>query len=410
MKASDGMRLYSSLPKFEDARTWAEIDLGALKENYEYLRDKVWARADEAKVKRPEPICVVKADAYGHGARGAVPVFIDSGCRFFAVSAIEEAAEIRNICLGRGCKARILILGVTLPALASKLAEYDIIATVPSLEHAKKLSAAAVESGVRVRVHVKLDTGMNRLGFATYRESDIEKTVGEITECVKLRGISVEGMFTHFAEADDGVGDELTGANLKQAERFFEVSKRLKNADIKIPFCHMCNSAAALRFKELGLDGVRLGISLYGSRPSEVFDMPLKPVMALKTKIFHIHNLPTGEKVSYGGRFSAESDRVIATLPIGYADGFLRAYSGAKVRISSKGGAFDAPIVGRICMDQCMVDITDGMNCAPEVGDEVTLFGDTPEQLYDIAQRADTIPYEVLCAVSSRVIRLYINL
>ena len=170
----------------------------------------------------------------------------------------------------------------------------------------------------------------------------------------------------------------------------------------------MCNSAAALRFPELALDGVRLGISLYGSRPSEAFDLQLKPVMALKTKISHIHTLAAGEKVGYGGTFSADCDRVLATLPIGYADGFLRAYGGASVKIFSRNGEFDAPIVGRICMDQCMVDITEGLDRAPSVGDEVTLFGDTPDRLYDIAERAGTIPYEVLCAVSSRVIRLYV--
>lgn len=408
MKASDGMRLYSSLPKFEDARTWAEIDLSALRDNYIFSRDRVWGLTDKVGAKRPEPICVVKADAYGHGARGAVPTFIAEGCRFFAVSAIEEAVEVRSICRNRRCDARILILGVTLPNLAETLAAYDIIATLPSLEHAKRLSAEAVTAGVKVRAHVKLDTGMNRLGFPACRERDFERTVAEIAECSKLRGIVLEGLFTHFAEADDGCGETLSGANLKQAERFMEVSKRLKKAGVKVSFCHMCNSAAALRFPELALDGVRLGISLYGSRPSEEFDLPLKPVMRLKTKISHIHTLPAGEKVSYGGAFSAQKDRVLATLPIGYADGFLRAYGGASVRISSGGGEFDAPIVGRICMDQCMVDITDGIRFAPEVGDEVTLFGDTPQRLYDLARIAETIPYEVLCAVSSRVIRLYI--
>lgn len=408
MNTSDGMRLYSSLPKFETARTWAEIDLGALGDNYKCLRDIIFERARRAGVKCPEPICVVKADAYGHGAIGAVPVFIDGGCRFFAVSAIEEAVEIRNICRNRKCKARILILGITLPELAPKLAEYDIIATLPSLEHAKRLSAAAEALGVRVRAHVKIDTGMNRLGFPACRESDIEKTANEIGECVRLGGISVEGMFTHFAQADDGADEELAGANLAQANRFFALSQKLENMGVKIPFCHMCNSAAALRFPMLGLDGVRLGISLYGSRPSEAFSLPLKPVMALKTKIAHVHTLPVGERVSYGGTFSSGEERVLATLPIGYADGMLRAYGGASVRIETERGAFDAPIVGRICMDQCMVDITDGMDFEPKAGDEVTLFGDTPERLYDIARRADTIPYEVLCAVSSRVIRLYI--
>jgi alanine racemase len=302
----------------------------------------------------------------------------------------------------------VLILGVTLPALAAKLAEYDIITALPSLEYAKRLSAAAVAAGVKVRAHVKLDTGMNRLGFAAYGEDFAENTVREIEECVKLRGISVEGMFTHFAEADDSDSPELVGANEKQAERFFLVSKLLESRGIKIPFRHMCNSAAALRFPKLALDGVRLGISLYGSRPSEFFNMPLKPVMALKTKISHIHTLPAGEKVSYGGKFSSDNERVLATLPIGYADGFLRAYGGARVAIHAEGGDFDAPIAGRICMDQCIVDITDGMSAAPKVGDEVTLFGDTQERLYSIAESAGTIPYEVLCAVSSRVIRLYI--
>ena len=408
MKAADGMRLYSSLPKFEDARTWAEIDLSALRDNYIFSRDRAWNLAEGVGVKCPEPICVVKADAYGHGARGAVPVFISEGCRFFAVSAIEEAVEVRSICRNRGCDARILILGVTLPNLAKTLAAYDIIATLPSLEHAKKLSAEAVAAGVRVRAHVKLDTGMNRLGFPTYRDSDIEKTVREISECSKLRGIVVEGLFTHFAEADDGCDGELAGTNKKQAERFFKVSERLENAGVKIAFRHMCNSAAAMRFPELALDGVRFGISLYGSRPSDALDLPLKSVMRLKTKISHIHTLPAGERVSYGGIFSADSDRVLATLPIGYADGLLRAYGGASVKIESEKGSFDAPIVGRICMDQCMVDITDGLERLPRVGDEVTIFGDSPERLYKLARLADTIPYEVLCAVSSRVIRMYI--
>ena len=406
MKESGKMRLYSSLPKFEYAKTWAEIDRKALGYNYGYLTAEVADKARRAGKKAPEPICVVKADAYGHGARNAVPVFLDEGCRFFAVSAIEEAAEIRNICLARGIDARVLILGVTLPSLANKLAQYDLITAVPSLEYAKELSVAAVEARVRVRVHIKLDTGMNRLGFAAYGDEYTEKTAREIAECAKLKGIIVEGMFTHFAEADDGDGGELFGATKLQAERFFAVKKALSELGVKVSFCHVCNSAAALRFPELALDGVRLGIALYGTRPSEAFDLSLRPVMALKTKISHIHIIPKGEKISYGGTYKAENNRVIATLPIGYADGFLRAYAGTRVKVSSKGGDFDAPVVGRICMDQCMIDITDGVSFLPIVGDEVTVFGDKPERLYSIAELAGTIPYEVLCAVSSRVVRV----
>ena len=407
MKASDGMRLYSLLPKFEDTRTWAEIDQEALVSNYKYLWDMITRKTEAAGVKLPEPICVVKADAYGHGARGTVPGLIDAGCRFFAVSAIEEAVEVRNICLKMGIKSNILILGVTLPSLAEKLAEYDVITTVPSFEYAKRLSDAALDAGVRVRVHIKLDTGMNRLGFSAYDGESIEKTVAEIAACQKLKGIKTEGMFTHFAEADEREDGILDGATKIQAERFLECKKRLESLGVKIPFCHMCNSAAAVRFPQLALDGVRLGISLYGVRPSGAFNLKLRPVMALKTKISHIHTLKKGEKVGYGGTYVAESDRILATLPIGYADGFLRAYGGSKVLVSSKNGDFEAPIIGRICMDQCMIDISDGVSNLPMVGDEVTLFGDCEERIYDIAERAGTIAYEVLCAVSSRVIRLY---
>lgn len=407
MKATDGTRLYSTLPKFENARTWAEIDLEALKGNYEYLRDRINLRAAEAGVRQPTPICVVKADAYGHGARGVVPTLLASGCRYFAVSSAEEAAEIRNICRIRRCEAQILVLGVVPTQLAEVLSDYDVIATLPSLDYAKRLSAAATEAGVTIRAHVKLDTGMNRLGFPSYSPEHAKATAFQIAECARLRGIRIEGMFTHFAEADDRGDDELDGATLKQAERFFEVSKLLKNLGISIPFCHMCNTAASLRFPNLALDGVRMGISIYGSEPSKAFDLPLAPVMSLKTEISHVHTLPAGEKVGYGGSFSSKDDRVLATLPIGYADGFLRAYGGAHVRVHSSKGDFDAPIVGRICMDQCMIDITDGLSLAPAAGDEVTLFGDCRERLSNLASLAGTIPYEVLCAVSSRVIRLY---
>ena len=406
MNASDGVRLYSLLPKFEDTRTWAEIDRGALSSNYRYLLELISKKTKAAGVKMPKPICVVKADAYGHGASEVVPTLVDNGCRFFAVSAIEEAAEISNICLNMKVKAEVLILGVTIPTLAHKLAQYGIITTVPSFEYAKKLSEAAVESGVKVKVHIKLDTGMNRLGFPAYDSESIEKTANEIAMCKKLSGIKIEGMFTHFAEADDRGDSELDGVTKIQSERFFECKKRLEVLGVKIPFFHMCNSAAAMRFPRLALDGVRLGISLYGVKPSEHFDISLSPVMALKTKISHIHTLKKGEKVGYGGTYTAESDRVLATLPIGYADGFLRSYSGSKVLVSAENGAFEAPIVGRICMDQCMIDISDGVSKLPMVGDEVTLFGDCEERIYQIAEKAGTIAYEVLCAVSSRVIRL----
>lgn len=405
MGISDGIRLYSALPRFDEARTWAEIDLGALRFNYKYLREALRERALAAGVKPPEPICVVKADAYGHGACGTVPVFLSEGCRFFAVSSIEEAVEVRNICRTRGVAARILILGLTLPSLVRKLAEYDIITTLPSLEYAERLSAAATTAGVRIRCHVKLDTGMNRLGFAACSEEDFDRSANEIKACSRLKGLTIEGIFTHFAEADDSDSEELEGKTLLQAERFLGVTKALEKKHVKITFKHICNSAAAIRFPKLALDGVRLGIALYGARPSEFFELSLRPAMSFKTKISHIHTLRAGETVSYGGRFKAERDTRIATLPVGYADGFLRAYGGASVKISSAAGDTEAPVIGRICMDQCMINL-DGSESAG-VGDEVTLFGDTPHRLYSLAELANTIPYEILCAVSARVVRIY---
>ena len=405
MGISDGIRLYSALPRFDETRTWAEIDLGALRFNYKYLSKTLRERAAEGGRKEPEPICVVKADAYGHGTCGAVPVFLSEGCRFFAVSSIEEAVEVRNICRARGANPRILILGITLPGLARKLAEYDIIATLPSLEHAECLSAVAQEAGVRISCHVKLDTGMNRLGFPASDESDFEASADEIKKCAALKGLSIDGIFTHFSEADDSDGGELSGKTLLQAERFFGVIRSLEKRGINIPFKHVCNSASAIRFPQLALDGVRLGIVLYGTRPSEFFKLPLKTAMSFKTKISHIHTLKKGEAVSYGGVYKAQSDTRVATLPVGYADGFLRAYGGARVMISTKNGDAEAPVIGRICMDQCMISL-EGIDCA-SVGDEVTLFGDTPKRLYDLAKIADTIPYEILCAVSARVVRIY---
>lgn len=405
MGISDGIRLYSSLPRFEDARTWAEIDLGALRHNYRYLKELVTGRALAASGKKPKTVCVVKADAYGHGACGCVPVFLDEGCRFFAVSSIEEAVEVRNICRNRGIKTDVLILGVTLPSLVKKLAEYDLITTLPSFGYAQSLSQAAEAAGVRVRCHVKLDTGMNRLGFPCFTDSDAEATANLIKDCSKKKGLKIEGIFSHFAEADDTDRDTPDGKTRLQADRFMSVLSKLDKLGVRIATRHICNSAAALRFPELALDAVRLGIALYGAPPSEAFGLSnLRPVMSFKTKISHIHHLPTGEAVSYGGHFSSDTDRLIATLPVGYADGFLRAYGGAEVCVHSKDGDFNTPTVGRICMDQCMIDITDNNAAA---GDEVTLFGDSPERLSALARQGHTIPYEVLCAVSARVIRIY---
>ena len=396
-------RLYAGLPIVKEARTWAEIDVDALCYNYR----TVMAHLASLSPSRPVPIiCVVKADAYGHGAGAVARALLDEGCRFFAVSCIEEAVELRGVCREVGVNADILILGYTRPSLAPVLAKADLITALPSAKYARELAAAARASGVRVRAHVKLDTGMNRIGFPAHTEAEISEALRDIALLSRESGLSLEGLFTHFARADEDSDLAPTGLTDVQQKRFFAVKNGLDAFGVPPLMCHICNSAGAIRLPDCLADAVRVGISLYGCPPSEVLDvLPLRPVMRLVTMISHIHTLQPGETVSYGGTFTASEPRRIATLPVGYADGFIRAYSGASVRIATRTGEVKAPIVGRICMDQCMVDIT---NTDAAVGDAVTLFGTEPCDIADLARRADTIPYEVLCLVSARVPRRYV--
>lgn len=396
-------RLYAGLPIVKEARTWAEIDLDALCHNYRTVAEHVASYA----TKRSIPIiCVVKADAYGHGAGAITRALLDEGGRFFAVSCLEEAVELRGVCREMGADADILILGYTRPSLAPILAKADLITALPSAEYARELAAVARASGVCVRAHVKLDTGMNRIGFPAHTEAEIGEAIHDIALLTRESGLSVEGLFTHFARADEDAELYPSGLTDVQQKRFFAVKNGLDALGVPPLMCHVCNSAGAIRLPDCALDAVRVGISLYGCAPSEVLDvLPLRPVMRLVTMISHIHTLRAGESVSYGGIYTATEERRIATLPVGYADGFIRAYSGASVRITTKTGEIRAPIVGRICMDQCMVDITD---TDAAVGDAVTLFGTEPSDIADLARRAGTIPYEVLCLVSARVPRRYI--
>jgi len=283
------------------------------------------------------------------------------------------------------------------------LAKNDVIQTVFSPEYAMALNEEAARQGCKVRIHIKLDTGMNRLGFTAQDDESILHTSEDICEVCKLDNLLVEGMFTHFAKADEKVAeDDMT---LRQYSRFDAVNSLLCKKGVKIPFLHVSNSAASVLYPSMCCDGVREGILLYGARASEAAYLPgLRPVMSLKTVISHIHTLKPGETVSYGGTYSSDSERTLATIPIGYADGFIRAFGGASVSVATRAGAIEAKIVGRICMDQCMIDIT---GTAAGVGDTVTLFGDTPERLFDLAERAGTIDYECLCLISGRVPRVY---
>ncbi len=383
-------RAYENLPLPEHPRSWAEIDLCALRQNYRFLCSRLQGKA--------MPIAVVKADAYGHGMAACAKTLLGEGCRRFAVSCLEEGIALRK---SIGKSAQILILGYTDPASAGQIARFDLSQTILSRAYGKELSRTAKSVGVRLRVQYALDTGMNRIGLPAQSKAEICQTAKEILRFFKNSAFRSEGLFTHFACADDA-DDPLTE---RQSSRFAAVRNILQKSGVRL-FCHVCNSAGTLLRPQEHFDGVRLGIALWGVSPVGNFRLPLRPVMRLCTRVVHLHAVRVGERVGYGGEFCADRSRLIATLPIGYADGWLRAYRGAAVTVKTKKGSFRLPVIGRICMDQCMVDVT---GTDAKIGDRVVLFGNRPADLSELADRANTIPYESLCLVSSRVPRVYLN-
>ena len=362
-------------------RTWAEIDLGRLARNYHALRGLT------------EPGCkflgVVKANAYGHGAVPVAKKLEELGADYLAVACLDEAVELRRA----GIRLPILILGVTPVEYAGVLLEYDITQAVGDLETARAFSAAAAASGRTLKVHIKVDTGMSRLGFLWSGDA-----AEEIRQAATLPGLDCEGIFTHFANAD---GDEAY--TMAQFTRFLDLLDRLKEVGVAFPIRHCAASAAVLNYPCTHLDMVRPGIALYGHYPAAgmEYTCPLEPVMTLKTRAAAVRSLPAGTPVSYGCTHVLERDSRLAVLPVGYADGFFRLFSD-RLEVEIRGQR--APLVGRVCMDMCMVDVTD----LPEVlpGDEVTLYGDQVP-VENGADLAGTIQYELLCDVSPRVPRVY---
>lgn len=383
----------------------AEIDLSALRHNYICLCDRIRAVSPNT-----DPMCVVKADAYGHSAALCVPTLYAAGARRFAVSSVEEAEQIYNILDADNCAAKtILILGYT-PTESENvkaLARHRITQAVYSLEYARALSSAVCELRTRgvlhaaeeIRCHIKLDSGMNRLGFDTHPDAK-EVTVREICEAAHLPGIRIDGVFSHFACADEP-DSPLTE---QQYERFSSVVDACEEAGVHFNVKHICNSAGALRLPAFYGDMVRLGIVLYGLSPSgEVGDPDLIPVMRLKSRIAHIHKIRKGDFVSYGAEFRADHDMTVATISIGYADGFLRAYkNGGTVVMGGK----VLPLLGRVCMDQCMVDVT-GTDAV--IGDYVYIFDGSGENMERLCKAAGTINYEAICLISKRVRRVPVN-
>ena len=396
----------------------AYIDRDALKDNYDRIVSLTEENAREAGRKAPRVICVVKADAYGHGIEAVADVLGSAGCDFFAVSSEEEADELRKIETRNGRHPDILILGRIDPENAVAMAEDDIICAAVSYVNAAELASALKKhndetgEGLKLRIHVKLDTGMNRVGFGTDAGS-LETTVGEICKLAGAPELSLCGMFTHFSSADDELMDGMIvggyedygGYTGMQLSRFIKVSEMLDERGVDYGIRHTANSAALLEMPKTYFDAVRAGVVIYGLMPDGSVREGFRPVMRFDSTITHIHTVHKGERVSYGAVYEADREMLVATVAAGYADGFERAYGGCEVEI--RGRKYRQ--IGRICMDQFMVDITprDGEDNEIEVGDPVTLFGgDDGSSANALAEIAGTINYEVVCKVSKRVPRV----
>ncbi len=370
-------------------RTWAEIDLSALKHNFKVLKE----HAKDSKI-----MAVVKADAYGHSARTVTPILEQCGADSFAVSNIEEALSLRAF----GIKKPILILGYTPVNTAKILDDYNISQCVYSTEYAKELSEVAVKENIKIKVHIKLDTGMSRLGFDC--RSEELNGINEAISCAKLDGFVLEGIFTHFAVSDRTPGAD-DGFTEEQYNRFMKSVKVFKENGIEPELIHCCNSAGFLLDQDKHLSLSRVGISLYGLSPSSELKLKqdLIPVMTVKSVVSMVKEINVGDTVNYGRTFKANKKMRVATVTAGYADGYPRLLSNkGYVLINGK----KANIIGRICMDQLSVDVSDIENV--KMGDEVILFG-KDLSVDDLASLADTINYEIICGISPRVPRIIKN-
>ncbi|MGI6733450.1 MAG: alanine racemase [Anaerovoracaceae bacterium] len=367
---------------------WAEIDLGCIKHNIMEIKRRVG----------DTPIIgVVKADGYGHGAVEVSRILLNNGVSSLAVATLSEAVQLRDA----GIDVPIIMLGLTPWHYQKTLIEYDITPVVASYSDTRALSALAVEAGTTVDVLVAVETGMGRIGLMPSKES-----VNEIIGINNLPNIRIKGIFSHFSSADE----KDKSYTFQQIENFNRFYQDLEAAGISIKFRTHANSAATMEVPEAWFDAVRPGIILYGCYPSNEVDkslLSLKPAMTLKASIVFLKRVPAGTSISYGRKFVTERESVIATIPIGYADGYPRLLSG-KGRVLIRGQY--APVVGNICMDQCMVDVTDIPNVKKY--DEVVLIGTQGDKTIladEIAEKTGTINYEIVCRIGKRVPRVYIN-
>lgn len=368
--------------------TWAEVSLQALAFNVKQFKQHI---RKEARF-----MAVVKADGYGHGAVPIAEEALTNGADWIGVAFLDEALALREA----GITAPVLLLGYTPAHAVHKAIEQDVTLTVYSQETIEAICQAAKTLHKKAKVHIKVDTGMTRIGIRSAEEAI------DLYQALDQEEIEVEGIFTHFAEADNGESSDYT---YQQFESFQQVYQAVEAEGYKIPIKHCCNSAGTIAYPEMHLDMVRVGVSLYGLYPEPHLKeiLPLKQVMSLKTKPVLIKTVPAGQSISYGRSYTTKEETKIATLPIGYADGFSRLLSNqGHVTIRRK----ECLIVGRICMDQAMVDVSNVDDV--HANDIVTIFGEPSEgyiSLDVVAKQMQTIHYETVCLIGKRVPRKYVK-
>jgi alanine racemase len=379
---------------------WAEIDLKAIAHNVNALR----------RITQPGArlMAVVKADGYGHGAIEVARCALQNGASFLGVARIEEGIQIRKA----GIDVPILVFGHTRPEQAQDLLKFDLTQSIYTTASARKLSQAAAPLAAKIKIHLKIDTGMGRLGLLpqNFQSNSPEKvnpdTLAETLDIAGLKGLELEGIFTHFASADSA--DKASAEY--QLDLFLNYLKRLQKAGLRPPLTHAANSAALIDMPRSHLDLVRPGIAIYGLYPSDDVDrqrVSLRPAMALKSQIIQLKKVPAGFKVSYGSTYTTQQPTTIATVPIGYADGLNRLLSSRGLMLV---GGQRVPIVGRVCMDLTMLDVGAIKNV--QMGHEVVVFGQQGSATLTVDEMAatlDTINYEIVTGISARVPRIYLK-
>ncbi len=364
---------------------WAEIDLGCIRHNVGevagHLQDGV------------QMMAVVKANGYGHGAVQVAKTVRECGVNWIGVAIVEEGISLRRA----GIEGPILILGVSPARQAPLIVPHGLTAALCTYDGAEALSAAAVAAGTTVKVHVKVDTGMGRLGLLPHEVIPFVKRIRELPHLV------VEGIFTHFSTADDCD----RGYFHQQLHLFQQVLAGLDSEGIRIPVVHAANSAAAVTAPEAQFNLVRAGVALYGLQPApELVALDLRPALSLKANVSYVHTVPQGTGISYGRRYLARSETAVATIPVGYADGYSRLLS-SRAEVLVHGRRFR--LSGNVCMDQCMIDV------GPEpvqIGDEVVLIGrqgDDEVTAMELASIMGTLHYEIVCLISERIPRVYVG-